>query len=191
MRKNNWTFEQALAYVKARRPRAKPNDSFVIQLKQFEQKLFPGMASEPKLTELPVADVNGPSTPQKAPRPGTNYEKLEPVSPYSNQQTISMSAPQTSKQNYQFPQASQYPQYPPYNPYQQYPQPNLYNQYSSPANYQQMARQGMFLSQVSPMMNPYRQSSVQPGFSPAVRQPQFGQPSNINPYAAYGAMQWR
>jgi protein-tyrosine phosphatase len=35
MKKYTWTYDQALAYVKQRRPRVKPNDSFVLQLKQF------------------------------------------------------------------------------------------------------------------------------------------------------------
>ena len=39
MKKNNWTFEQALEFVKSRRERCKPKEHFVIQLKQYEKML--------------------------------------------------------------------------------------------------------------------------------------------------------
>lgn len=40
MRKNGWGVDQALAFLRARRPRAKPNSSFMNQLKTYEAQLF-------------------------------------------------------------------------------------------------------------------------------------------------------
>lgn len=36
MKKNSWTVDQALSYIRTRRPRAKPNDSFMNQLRLYE-----------------------------------------------------------------------------------------------------------------------------------------------------------
>lgn len=43
MKKFTWTVNKAYTEVKKRRPRAKPNDAFVVQLKNYHKKLYPNI----------------------------------------------------------------------------------------------------------------------------------------------------
>jgi len=45
MRRNHWTYDEALAYVRQKRKASRPNQNFELQLREYEKTLFSGIES--------------------------------------------------------------------------------------------------------------------------------------------------